>query len=249
MSNNNNDDYLVSNINNDGEVRKISASAPEIKEIKIQTESKNVDDDRQAGAKTNTVNERLIAEAKAAAVSELQPRTNFGGRFKGSFRYNKADLTDEQREEALAKARDLNGVNPIVTLLGSFFALGAGFLIWNVTQWLGDLFLSHPISADAPYAFARAASVVRNLVMGISSLASAFFAVTGLGIFALGVRVSYGVFTGELDPTPIKKSTFSKLNDEEAVLPNVWDLMMNKKPGRKRGRKDSNNSGDNPFGL
>ena len=64
--------------------------------------------------------------------------------------------------------------------------------------------------------------------MGILSLASGFFFVTGLGIFLLGVRVAQGVASGELDPT--RKSV-----EEEVVLPNVWDLMMMGKKPRRRG--------------
>ena len=63
----------------------------------------------------------------------------------------------------------------------------------------------------------------------------------GIGIFLLGVRVAYGVITGELDPTPIKKNT-----SEEIVLPDVWGLMMGKKP-RRRG--SGSFIDDNPFGL
>jgi len=124
----------------------------------------------------------------------------------------------------------------------------------------------HPVGADAPYAFQRAASVFRNGVMGITSLASGFFFVTGLGIFALGVRVAYGVFVGDLDPTPVKRSVIAGVGKgggvgagrEDMQMPNVWDLMMNKKPKRKGGRQqgggvgkksDGDGGGNNPFGL
>ncbi len=46
-------------------------------------------------------------------------------------------------------------------------------------------------------------------------------------------KLYVGVFTGELDPTPIKKPGMKNADIE---LPNVWDLMMNKKPGRKSRR-------------
>ena len=52
--------------------------------------------------------------------------------------------------------------------------------------------------------------------MGVSSLASGSFGVIGLGIFLLGLRVAYGVATGELDPTPIKQP-----KSEKIVLPGV----------------------------
>eukprot|EP01083_Nonionella_stella_P193421 714417_1 len=66
------------------------------------------------------------------------------------------------------------------------------YAFWTATQFLGELFLAHPVSADAPYAFVRSASVFRNVVMGLSSLASGFSFVSGLGVFLLGVRVAYG---------------------------------------------------------
>lgn len=183
-------------------------------------------------AKTNTVNERLMAELQAATDAEKGPKTAIGKKFQDNFRYS--EKTDEEREAALEAARDLNGVNPTVTILASFFAFGMAYAFWSATQFLGELFLSHPVSADAPYAFTRMASVFRNVVMGLSSLASGFSAVSGLGVFLLGVRVAYGVMTGELDPTPITKP--GALRNDEIEIPNVWDLMMNKKPN-KRGRR------------
>ena len=66
--------------------------------------------------------------------------------------------------------------------------------------------------------------------MGLSSLASGFFGVVGVGIFLLGVRVAYGVMTGELDPTPIKKS-----KSDEIVMPDVWGLMTGKT--NRRGKR------------
>ena len=66
------------------------------------------------------------------------------------------------------------------------------------------LLTSHPLETDLYFA-QRLADVFRNAVMGVSSLASGFFGIIGLGIFVLGLRVAYGVATGEVDPTPIKQ--------------------------------------------
>lgn len=78
------------------------------------------------------------------------------------------------------------------------------------------------------------AGVFRNVVVGLSSLASGFFGVVGLGIFLLGVRVGYGVIMGELDPTPIKvPKVVNDSGGEEFVLPDVWELMMGKKKRRR----------------
>lgn len=52
--------------------------------------------------------------------------------------------------------------------------------------------------------------------------------------FLLNLSLFLGVMTGELDPTPITKP--GRLNKDDIEIPNVWDLMMNKKPN-KRGRR------------
>lgn len=211
------------------EARTISA-AP-LQKTKIEIEAAPVDKDvGQSSAKTNTVNERLMAELQAAAQTENGPKTKLGEKFKDSFKYS--DKTDAERQLALEEAKDLNGVNPTVTILASFFAFGMAFGLWSLTQYLAAVFLSHPVSADAPYAFVRSAGVFRNAVMGLTSLASGFSLVSGLGVFLLGVRVAYGVFTGELDPTPIKRPG---LNKDDVEIANVWDLMTGK--NGKRGRR------------
>lgn len=170
--------------------RTLSAAPLKNESIEINSMKAEDSENNASSAKTNTVNERLMAELQAASDAERGPKTAMGQKFRDNFRYS--DKTDEEREAALEAARDLNGVNPTVTILASFFAFGMAYGFWVATQFLGELFLSHPVSADAPYAFARMASVFRNVVMGLSSLASGFAAVSGLGVFLLGVRVAYG---------------------------------------------------------
>lgn len=217
------------------ESRTISAKPLDNDTITIQSSGPNksdADDDVKTAAKTNTVNERLMAELKAATEAERGPKTKLGDKLKGAFKYS--DKTDQERQAALEAARDLNGVNPGVTIVASFFAFGMAYGFWSLTQFLAGVFLTHPVPEDAPYAFARAANVFRNVVMGMTSLASGFAAVSGLGVFLLGCRVAYGVMIGELDPTPIKRPGMK--NSDEIEIPNVWDLMMNKKPNRRSRR-------------
>jgi hypothetical protein len=144
-------------------------------------------------------------------------------------------------QAALEQARDLNGVNPVVALVGGCFALAAAAGLWYGTGQLGNFFSLHPVDSEV-YFVIRTAQVVRNIAMGLISLASGFFGVTGVGIFLLGVRVAYGVMTGELDPTPIVQNKSDKTD-----MPNMWDLMLNKRPTRRGGNKDSDDN--NPFGV
>lgn len=199
----------------------------------------NEENEVSTTAATNTVNERLMNELKAAENKE-----KFGARSAAGKKLGLVDglrgrprKTDAELEAAIAEARDLNGVNPVVAIVGGFFALAVAFGLWYATSHLGTWFLIHPVDSEV-YFVQRSAQVVRNIAMGLISLASGFFGVTGLGIFLLGVRVAYGVTTGELDPTPITQ------NQKKASMPNVWDMMLNKKPGRRGGGGD-----DNPFNL
>lgn len=221
----------------EGEIRFSRSSSDLNLDAKLVDET--VKDEDEGKAATNTVNERLLAELEDATYKE-----KFGSR-KGkplSFvdGFGRRRKTDEEVRIAIEAARDLNGVNPIVTLVGSFFALGSAAALWHATQELGLFFFLHPVETDV-YFVIRSTQVVRNIAMGLISLASGFFGVTGLGIFLLGVRVAFGVMTGELDPTPIKQNKADDLK-----MPNVWDLMMGKKPGKRGGgSKDDNN----PFGI
>jgi Protein of unknown function (DUF3082) len=138
----------------------------------------------------------------------------------------------------------LNGVNPLVTAAGSVFAIGCALALWKATTFVGVFFALHPVESDAIF-IQRTATVFRNVVVGLVSLASGFFGVTGLGILLLTFRVAYGVITGELDPAPpVKKISplaANKANNELEF--NVFDLMLNKRPKRR-----SSNDQDN-FGL
>ena len=207
--------------------------------INFEADQEVVKEESQAAA-TNTVNERLMAELKAAENKEkFGARSSAGKKLGLVDGYGRPRKTDEEIQAAIEQARDLNGVNPVVAILGSFFALGTAYGLWFATNQLGIFFATHPVDSEV-YFVIRSAQVVRNVAMGLISLASGFFGVTGLGIFLLGVRVAYGVTTGELDPTPIKQNQKEKVD-----MPNVWDLMLNKKPGRRGG----GNSDNNPFGI
>jgi hypothetical protein len=214
------------------------ASSPETLLIQEKaTEDDEEDSKSTEVAATNTINERLLAE-----LQEAEQKERFGARSAAGKKLSLVDgfgrprKTDEEIKAAIAEARDLNGVNPVVAILGSFFAFAVAAVLWISTNKLGAWFALHPPDTEV-YFVIRTAQVFRNLVMGLISLASGFFGVTGLGIFLLGVRVAYGVTTGELDPTPIKKpaSALNQQDDAAVDFSNVWDLMMNKKPGRRGG--------------
>ncbi|CAB9527708.1 expressed unknown protein [Seminavis robusta] len=222
----------------------IKAASLEEKSLELEgsiqeDDANNKSSESEEEAATGTINERLMAELQQAADKEKFGTSKSGKRMNLPARPRK---TPEEQEAALAEARNLNGVNPVVALGGGLFAFAVAAGLWYATNELGNFFALHPVETDV-YFVQRLASVFRNVAMGLVSLASGFFGVTGMGIFLLGVRVAVGVAKGELDPTPIKKS-----KQQQSEMPNVWDLMMNKKPSRSGGR-GGNDSSDNPFGL
>jgi hypothetical protein len=200
------------------------------------TTDEDVDDESATGAATNTINERLMTELQEASDKEKSGKRS--GMTKKMGLMGRIEKTPEEQQAAIDAARNLNGVNPAVALAGGAFGLAMAGGLWFVTLSLAGFFTLNPVETDV-YFVQRSAAVIRNIVMGLSSLASGFFGVTGLGIFALGVKVAIGVAKGELDPTPLKKKP-----GEEIELPDVWALMMNKKPSRRNGSND-----DNPFGI
>lgn len=217
--------------------RRFSAATQEKTEIIVPTGEEEIVSTSPNKAATSTVNERLLSEIQASVEKE-----KYGSAKKREyFKEFQSQKTEEERQRSIDEARDLNGVNPLVCIGGAAFAWVCAGALWVFTTYLGVLFTEHPLATDV-YFVQRLAQVFRNAVMGLSSLASGFFGVIGIGIFLLGIRVAYGVMTGELDPTPIKQS-----KSEEIVLPDVWSLMMGKKPSR-RGKRGMG-GGDDPFGL
>lgn len=189
---------------------------------------------------TKTVNKRLMAEIENELTRLDGPKTNMGKKLANTFGgglYNTYE-TQEQRDIALAEAKDLNGVNPGVCFVGSLFSFGCALACWVLVNYITDIFSARPIDLDAVYAVQRLSGLFRTIVIGIFALLSGFCGVNGLGLFLLSVRVGYGVLIGELDPTPVVTKTMMnkyEVDEKGAVnLPNVWNLMLGKQEGKKR---------------
>lgn len=224
--------FLLSSVDDQTDQPSIKARALEPKETILDSLEEDLSDVVANAAATNTINERLIAEAQAQQDNiKNGPKSSLGKKLGKAF--VRPQKSDEERQRDLEEARNLNGLNPITTIFASFFALGAAYYLWNFTTFLGDMFLSNPIESDL-YVVNRLAGVFRNVVMGLFSLMSGFFGVIGLGVFMLGVRVAYGVVTGELDPTPIVQPKRPGIEEEKFDLPNAWDLMTGNTKSKRR---------------
>jgi len=98
------------------------------------------------------------------------------------------------------RTEDLNGINPLTTILFSIFPALCSFLGYKASTWLTANFAVEFLTSDL-YPVQRFAIVVRNLVVGITSLATGFCGVISIGLFAMGCVVAIGVVKGELDPS------------------------------------------------
>jgi Protein of unknown function (DUF3082) len=217
------------------------------------------DDDEVAEegqALTRTVNQRLLDELREAAEREASgssalsaKRKNKGGTANPLLGLG-SRKSDEERQASIDEARNLNGINPVVAIAGSVFALGVAAALWTLTNVVAESFATHPIESDL-YVVQRAAAVFRNVVMGLFALASGFFGVTGVGILLLGVRVAIGVAKGELDPTPLPPpvarpgANDNDQDDRVQVFSKAWDLMTGGGGGRGGRSRRKNDSGSN----
>ncbi len=98
-----------------------------------------------------------------------------------------------------SRPEDLNGINPLIPLLFSAFPALMAYAGWKASSYLTANFAIQFIDSEI-YPVQRLAIVLRNVVVGITTLATGFTGAIGLGLFAMGVAVAIGVMKGELDP-------------------------------------------------
>jgi Protein of unknown function (DUF3082) len=108
---------------------------------------------------------------------------------------------EPEQKDAFAnrKKEDLNGIQPLTPLLFSTFPAVCSYGLWQLSAYFTNHFAVQYLDSDL-YPVQRLATIGRNLVVGMTTLASGFTGVVALGLFLLGVTVSVGVMKGELDP-------------------------------------------------
>eukprot|EP01039_Chlorochromonas_danica_P000411 gene411-444_t len=94
------------------------------------------------------------------------------------------DLQTRKPPSAPVKKEDLSGVNPLSAFFSSAAAAGMSYVGWQVTVYLAAHFAVQFIDSDI-YPLQRATVVARNVVVGMSALATGFCGVVGLGLFLL----------------------------------------------------------------
>ena len=77
---------------------------------------------------------------------------------------------------------------PLRCLSGAVIACGLAIPLYYLTGSISQSFASNPIHSKNP-AVVSIGSAVRTLVLGLSTLATAVFALVAIGLVALGVQV------------------------------------------------------------
>lgn len=129
------------------------------------------------------------------------------------------------------KKEDLNGINPITPLVFSAVPAAMAYVGWQVSHYLTATFAIQYVNSEI-YPVQRIAIVARNVVVGITTLATGFSGVVSLGLFLLGITVAIRVIKGELDPKAELESTN---NSEKEQNGNVKDLMKDKFNDKNKG--------------
>ena len=164
------EDDSPSSIVTDDVEKRFTAASTDKSEIIVASGESLTENASSSKAATSTINERLMSELQAAVEKE-----KYGSKKKREyFKEFRSRKTEEERRRSIEEAKDLNGVNPLVCIGGAAFAWSCAGVLWLFTTYLGVVFASHPLETDI-YFIQRLTSVFRNVVMGLTSLASGFF--------------------------------------------------------------------------
>ena len=152
---------------------------------------------------------KSLDEIKAVSTKPNVNNVDFKNKVKSSSTFGSMTIEDLKKrmiplENAEGKplpqrTEDLNGINPLVPLLFSSIPFAMAFAGYKVSSYLTANFAVQFLTSDI-YTLQRISIVARNVLVGMTTLATTFCGVIGLGLFILGVTVGVGVLKGELDP-------------------------------------------------
>lgn len=120
-----------------------------------------------------------------------------------------------QSKELPKRIEDLNGINPFVPVFASAIPFTMSFFGYKLSSYFALKFAVDFLSSDI-YTVQRVAIVSRNVLVGLTTLATTFSFVIGLGLLILGLTVGVGVVKGELDPSK-KPIEGSQVNEDGTV--------------------------------
>ena len=168
---------------------------------------KETSDQPKFGVKKLETNKLISSQLKTTLSSTINPSdktktsATFGSLTIDDLKKKMIKIDNNDTFKPLpVRTEDLNGINPFIPLLSSIIPFIFAYLGFQLSAYLTAHFAVSFLASDI-YTLQRIAIVVRNIVVGISTLATAFSTIIGFGLLALGVTVGVGVIKGELDPT------------------------------------------------
>ncbi|NJR66111.1 MAG: DUF3082 domain-containing protein [Leptolyngbyaceae cyanobacterium CRU_2_3] len=101
-----------------------------------------------------------------------------------------SQLPDDRLAAKLAddKVQASTAPTPLRCFTGAMIAGGIATLLYSFTQSIIQVFAHKPLPTGNP-ATTNIAVAVRTLVMGMSTLATAIFAISAVGLLALGIQL------------------------------------------------------------
>jgi len=141
-----------------------------------------------SSSSSSTKKEKPSATFGSMSIEDLKSRMK-----------ERESLAEPGKWDLPQRKEDLNGINPITPLFFSALPAGMAFVGWQVSRYLTANFAIQFVESEI-YPVQRLAIVSRNVVVGITTLATGFSAVVSLGLFLLGIAVAIGVLKGELNP-------------------------------------------------
>ena len=150
---------------------------------------------------------KKLDEVKSSTSSQVIPPVE---KFKTSATFGSLTVADLKKKMIKidstefkplpVRTEDLNGINPLIPLFSSTVPFTFAYFGFQLSSYLSAHFAVGFLASDI-YTLQRIAIVARNIVVGLATLATAFSAIIGFGLLALGLTVGVGVLKGELDPT------------------------------------------------
>lgn len=186
----------------------LDRSFPELKDdidMKPKISVRDFDEEKREEERISRQNRQNI-ETRSVSMNTNKPF--------GSFTIDKIKSFDTGRRfsDKAPQKEDLNGVDPFQAIMSSTIPAGMAVVGYFLTSYLIDHLAVQFLDSDV-YPIQRAAVVIRNLIIGMSTLATTFAGVVSLGLLGMGVAVTVGVLKGELDPN--KKDTVVTKSDDE----------------------------------
>lgn len=150
---------------------------------------------------TDQLKKRAQEAAKLNARYEANSKKSatFGSMTVEDLKRRMIKLENSEGKPLPKRTEDLNGINPLIPLVSSIVPFGMTYLGFQLSAYLTANFAIQFLTSDI-YTLRRVAIVARNVLVGMTTLATTFSGVIGVGLFTLGVAVAVGVLKGDLDP-------------------------------------------------